>query len=153
MKAMILAAAVALLLVGCGGSRGKPSHLETEDVAPPPDASLSTAHDTQAKAATEGVSGVIPGDVPVGLPLYSPSTVVDFGKAGPGRRYLTLVTADQPDKVENSMRGDLLAAGWRLSLGPDGKTVARKDEIEVDFQWIDAKPGTRIRIEYPAREG
>ncbi len=153
MRSMLLAVLVALLLVACGGSTNKPSHLETEDVAPPPDASLSTAHDAQAKTRSEGISGIVPSDVPVGLPLYSPSTVVDFGKVGPGRRYLTLVTADALAKVEKSMRGDLIAAGWQLSAGADGKVVATRDEIEVDFQWIDAQPGTRIRIEYPAREG
>ena len=153
MRSILLALVAAMLLTACGGSADKPSHLETEDVAPPPDASLSTAHDAQAKATSEGVSGVIPGDVPVGLPLYSPSTVVDFGKVGPGRRYLTLVTADLPAKVEKSMRGELVAAGWQLSKSADDKVVATKEKTVVDFQWIDAKPGTRIRIEYPARRG
>lgn len=153
MRALLAMALAATLLVACGGGGKQSSHLETEDVAPPPDASLSTAHDTQAKTVSEGVSGVVPGDLPLGLPLYSPSSVVDFGKVGPGRRYLTLVTADAPVKVEKSMRADLVAAGWTLSKLASGKVAAAKDQVEVDFQWIDAKPGTRIRIEYPAREG
>ncbi|HKI85224.1 MAG TPA: hypothetical protein VKA53_00630 [Thermoanaerobaculia bacterium] len=153
MRILLAAALAASLLVACGGGGKQSSRLQTEDVAPPPDASLSTAHDMQAKAVSEGISGVVPGDLPRGLPLYSPSTVVDFGKAGPGKRYLTLVTADAPAKVERSMRADLVAAGWTLSELAAGKVAAAKGGIEVDLQWIDAKPGTRIRIEYPAREG
>src|SRR4029453_19638104 len=52
---------------------------EVQDVAPPPDASLSTEADPQARAVVPSFSGVLPESYPKDAPPYVPPTLTDFG--------------------------------------------------------------------------
>ena len=77
----LLLAAALLVAGGCQRSkdRGSSEKLETVDVGEGVDAGLTTAYDEQAKRVGPGIAGVLPEGFPPDVPLYTPSSLVDFG--------------------------------------------------------------------------
>ena len=146
------AAAVALssLMLAC--SDGEPAApdaaskpIPTEDVSPPLGAGVSIAGDRQEQTRRPRFSGVLPGNFPRQVPLYEPSTLADFGPSGPARSYVILQTPDSPAIVRPRFLEQLAARGHRV--GADGTTLLEGGRsLRVTFE--DARPGTRIRLEY-----
>lgn len=128
----------------------EPLVIETEEVAPPIDAELTTENDLAAVQEAAQVSGLVPGDVPRDLPLYVPSSVVDFGEAG-GRSYVELDAPARPAVVRQWLGQRLPAAGWKVGAIGEGLVQARKGSVSVEYRLIDLAPGTRIRLEYTPR--
>lgn len=132
--------------VGCGRAdepRPAPGEVETVEVGPALDASLTTAGDAQAKPRPAGFSGILPGDFPSDIPTYRPATLADFGDAGGGRRYVLFQTPDSMARAAPAYRAALKGRGWSgagESYSKGGRSIA------VAFE--DARPGTRIRLEY-----
>jgi hypothetical protein len=129
-----------LLAIACSREpAGRPPvDTEVQDVAPPPDAALSTAADPQAQAAAPTFSGVLPETYPQDAPPYVPSTLVDFGD-----RWVEFQTADAPATVRARLPALLRGRGWT----GDGATYAKGGRtLTVRFE--EARPGTRIRVEY-----
>jgi hypothetical protein len=131
---------LALGASACSPEPGQRPAVDTEvqDVAPPPDAELSTAADPQARAAAPAFSGVLPESFPKDVPPYVPSTLVDFGD-----RWIELQTPDAPATVRARYLALLRGRGWagdgtRFTKGPRTFTV----------RFEDARPGTKIRVEY-----
>lgn len=130
----------------------EPVELETVDVELPIDAELSTENDLKAvKRAAEAISGLVPGDVPSDLPLFSPSSVVDFGDAGGGRSYVELDTGARPDAVRRWLGERLPAAGWSVGAIGDALVEAHKGPATVEYRLTGLGSGTRIRLEYQPR--
>ena len=142
----------AALTVACSSPEpSEPIELETVEVDAAIDADLSTEGDLQAVRRPPEIAGVLPGGVPPDLPLFIPSSVVDFGDLAGGRAYVELDAGATPDRVRAWLGERLPAAGWTVSsIGGDGLT-ARKGEHEVAYRLSDLSPGTRIRLEYPPR--
>jgi hypothetical protein len=139
-----LIASLVIAAVACGDEpRTAPGEVQTVEVGPALDASLTTAGDVQAKPRPAGLSGILPGDFPSDIPTYKPATLADFGDAGGGRRYVLLQTPDPMARAAPAYRAALAGRGWSGagdSYSKGGRTLA------VLFE--DARPGTRIRVEY-----
>lgn len=124
-------------------SAAKP--IPTEDVAPPLGAGVSTAGDRQEPARRPRFSGVLPGNFPKDVPMYEPSTLTDFGPAAAGASYVVLQTPDSPALVRRRFLEQLAARGYLA--GADGTTLVQGERsLRVTFE--EARPGTRIRLEY-----
>ena len=145
-------AVLALCLAACGPPPPQePVEIETVDVAPPIDAELSTEDDLVAvQSVSTGISGLVPGDVPADLPLFTPSSVVDFGTAG-GRSYVELDTGAAPDAVRRWLGARLPEAGWSVGAVGDELVQAHKGSATVEYRLADLGSGTRIRLEYEPR--
>jgi hypothetical protein len=140
-----------LSLGGCGrrstpGDAAKP--LETVDVAEAPEAALTTEFDEYAapRPASE-MAGVLPSDFPSDAPVFSPSSLVNFGTPE-GDRFIELDTSAPLDGVRTALVSQLSGAGWSRS-GSDGQMlVFRKSGRELRVVLQDLSAGTRIRYEY-----
>jgi len=146
----VLLLAVALLVaIGCQGSkdRGRAEKLDTVDVGEGFDAGLTTAYDAQAKQVGPEVSGVLPQGFPRDLPLYTPSSLVDFGEADAGMHYLEFDTSDSAAVVRRRLQADLSKSGWR-PLSADLATSFVKGDRQVGLTIRDLSPGARIRYVY-----
>lgn len=142
---------VAGLLAGCGGWGTKEGtrdeKLETVEVGEGVSAGLTTAFDQQAKALGPEVAGVLPEGFPADLPLYTPSSLVDFGEADAGRRYVEFDAADAASVVRRRLEADLARSGWRpLSAGSATSFVQGDRQVVVTIR--DLSPGSRIRYVY-----
>ena len=130
----------ALLLAACSREPAQRPPVDTrvQDVAPPPDASLSTESDPHAQPRAEGFSGVLPESYPKDAPPYIPSTLVDFGE-----RWIALQTPDAPAVVRQRLPQLLQRNGW--AGGGDAYTKGGRT-LRVRIE--DARPGTRIVVTY-----
>ncbi len=113
-RLLVYGAALAAM-AGCGDKSGQadaaPKAPETVDIAPaikPP-----TVDDIQAAAPKKGLVGVLPDDFPRELPIYLPSSVIDFGKKD-GRRFVLLQSPDPRAGVEAWLRRAAADAGYRV---------------------------------------
>ena len=113
-------------MAGCGGKNGQadaaPPPPETVDIAPaikPP-----TEDDVVAAAPKKGLVGVLPDDFPRELPIYLPSSVIDFGKKD-GRRFVLLQSPDPRAGVEAWLRRAVADAGYRVE-GQGGRLQLSK---------------------------
>jgi hypothetical protein len=122
-----------------------PAELETVEVAPAADAGLTTAHDAQDTRPPEALAGILPGDFPGDVPLPQPASLIDFGEVEDGRRYVLVQTPEAPSAVRAALARRLERAGW--TADPDG-AVHRKGGRLLRLTFEDARPGTRVRVEY-----
>lgn len=134
------------ILAGCGGKNGEaeaaPKAPETVDIAPalqPP-----TVDDVQAAPPRKGLVGVLPNDFPRELPIYLPSSVIDFGKQD-GRRFVLLQSPDPRPGVEAWLRQAVAGAGFRVE--GQGRLQLRKGDKRYTLSF--AGQGTsEFRYEY-----
>jgi len=120
--------------------------LETEDVGAPVDASVTTEYDIQAKSSQEIIGSRLPSDFPRDVPLYSASSVINYGPAEANRRFVELSIPAQPNSVKRRYNAQIEAAGWRP--GGEGEFLRQGRTIVVTYR--QGTPGTWVRIEYPA---
>ncbi|MGE5234039.1 MAG: hypothetical protein ACM3OB_08000 [Acidobacteriota bacterium] len=137
-----------VLLIGACARRENgpppPPRLDTVEVKPAEDATLTTAGDRQETRRESGFSGVLPEDFPADLPLYRPSTLVDFG-SGPDGRFVVLQTPDALAAVRTRLPALLRAHGWRDGEAGEWRpATGRPVRISIE----NAHPGSRIRIDY-----
>lgn len=121
--------------------------LETVEVAPPPDSGLRVDEDAQERRPVAALSGILPAGFPADLPLPEPGSLVDFGEAETGWRYVVVQTAQAPAAVRSGLAARLARAGWTPVPGAD--LVYEKGGRRVRLSFSDARPGTRVRVEYP----
>jgi hypothetical protein len=145
----LLLAAALLVAIGCQRSkdRGRAEKLDTVDVGEGLGAGLTTAYDKQAKQVGPEVSGVLPQGFPRDLPLYTPSSLVDFGEADAGLHYLEFDTSDSAAVVRRRLQADLSKSGWR-PLSADLATSFVKGDRQAGLTIRDLSPGARIRYVY-----
>jgi hypothetical protein len=140
-----------LLAVACGSpppdGGSESGNLATEEVGPPVDFDLSTEEDVKGALVVEGVAGVLPESYPRDLPLYQPSSLVDFGE-GPGGSFVELYSPSRIRDVQETLGRELEDGGWELrDRASNDWTVAREDR-SATIHFTDARPGTTIRVEY-----
>lgn len=141
-----------LLLIGAAACGPTPAPepapaptLETVEVGAARDATASLAGEPVERRRAEapaGVAGVLPDGFPADVPLYRPSSLIDFGSEPGGRIAIVLATADSPSRVAATYPGLLAASGWQ-SLGGERWS---KGGRELTVSWSDARPGSRLRL-------
>jgi len=118
--------------------------LESVEVAGPPDSTLSTARDKLApKIGAPGVAGALPGGFPKDLPLYQPSSVVDFGDAG-GTHYVSFRASDPPQVVRVALLAEWEQAGWKSAGGGSYRRGGEQIRLEISG----SGGGSDLRISY-----
>lgn len=141
-------AALALLvgLQACDRSAPQaeqPEELETVDVGGGFDAELTTEFDERAKQVEIDMGGVLPSDFPPEMPVFSPSSVVDFG---PG--FVELDTPVPATEVRSSLGPQIQRSGWTVDSIGDGGSVYSRGGQRVRVVVQGAGAGARIRYEY-----
>lgn len=132
--------------MGPGDGESKP--LETVDVDMGPEAALTTEHDEfAAPRPAQEMAGVLPSDFPSDVPVFSPSSLVDFGSPET-QRYVELDTSAPMSGVRASLESQLSNAGWSRSGSNAEAIVFVKAGRELRVVLLDLSAGTRIRYEY-----
>ncbi len=140
-RRLALACLLAASLLGCR-ERGAPQRgekLETIEVGGGLGEGISLEGDVQAKPPGERVAGVVPSDFPEDFPVYSPSTVVDFG---PG--FVLLTSSDPVGTVASRLAASAAAAGWR----DEGGGRFRQGGRRVEAMLSETSGVTHLRLEY-----
>lgn len=139
-RASVILLPLILVLAACSRppAQRPPVDDQVQDVAPPPDASLSTEADPQAKAAVPSFSGVLPEAFPKDAPPYVPSTLVDFGEG-----WVEFQTPDAPSVARGRYPAILRNRGW----APSGDAFVKGGRT-LKVTYADARPGTTIRVAY-----
>ncbi len=152
LRAAVPAAALTLA-AGCAPPPGgnEPPPLETEEVAAPTDAALSVADDERGvRRRAVGLSGVLPGDFPAGMPLPEPVSVIDFA-AGAEGRYVVLDSPRAVAELARSWTARLEAAGWKVApAGGAGRWRVSRGGAASAIEITDTGAGSRIRVDYSA---
>jgi hypothetical protein len=143
---MAVVLCVLILPMACNRAapeKREPKPLETVDVGGGLDAALSTELDERAKKVEIDMGGVLPSDFPQDMPVFSPSSVVDFG---PG-----FVELDSPvpvGEVRSSLGAQIQRSGWTVESIGDGGSLYSRNGLEVRVVLSDPGSGSRIRYEY-----
>jgi hypothetical protein len=125
------------------GNSGETKPLETVDVDGGFDAGLTTDFDERAKPVEIDMGGVLPSDFPQEMPVFSPSSIIDFG---PG--FVEVDTPVPVTEVQTSLGVQIRRAGWAVDSIGDGGSVYTRGAYRVRVLVRDAGTGTRIRYEY-----
>jgi hypothetical protein len=142
----------AILFSGCapGAEPGaEPALLESEDIVGGPTSAMTAEGDLTAQRgeASDALIGVLPEGVPSDLPIYRPSSLVDFGGGAsmgvPG--WVKLHSPDGAEKVTSQLRAALDASGWRNQGDP---WVRRKGDRTVRISIRSLGSGSEIEIAY-----
>jgi hypothetical protein len=154
MKSGAIFLALASVSIGCGKPAEDPgiTELETVEVGVAPDAQLSTEFDDQAHQVVVEVGGELPNDIPPDVPIYSPSSLVDFGEIDGRRRYVSFDTSATPSRVGSDVTQQLANVGWELTAGSESKLEFVKTGRSLTVVIEALKPGTRLRYEYAPRQ-
>lgn len=136
-----------LVLCGCRPPADEFEELETIDVEP--GVEIEIADDQKAAVRKPQLVGVLPTDFPADLPLYLPSSLVDYGRDDAGR-YISLLTPHGIDRVRGALPALLRDGGWRLSgdLGRSGAATLTKGSRQVGLRIENGRPGTLCRYTY-----
>ncbi len=120
---------------------------EAVDVTASPVENLTTEYDEVApERDEEQLSGVLPTGFPADVPVYTPSSLIEFGEGG-GGRFVLLASPDSADAVRTSFRSSLESAGWVRSGGSREERFA-KDDRTVKVEVRVKGSGSEIRIAY-----
>ena len=142
---------VPLVLVACSRSEPgpkKPKELETVDIGETYDAGLSTEGDQRERRLEADMGGVLPSDFPSDMPIFTPSSIVDFGQPGGSGTYVVVDTPVPRSEVTSLLATRIQRAGWTVdAIGDEGKIYTR-DGRRVRVILSDLGSGTRIRYEY-----
>jgi len=133
-------------LAACQGSEEKQPDVDTVDV--PPLLTVDIEQDVQEPERVPELVGVLPGHFPGDLPLYAPSSLVDFGSTGDGKHYVNLLSPHGRARVAGELEARLRRSGWTVELGPSGSRSLRKDGRRVQLVVEDSAPGATYRFEY-----
>lgn len=138
---------VSLGLIACG--EPEPTTVEAGEpveVTPSPVENLTTEYDEVApEQPQEQFGGVLPSGFPADVPVYTPSSLVEFGEGG--GRFVLLATPDAADAVRTSYRMTLESAGWQPAGGGREQRFT-KDERTLRVEVRDAGGASEIRIAY-----
>lgn len=141
-----------LVFAACGGKTapgGDGSEaLETVEVDEGPEAGLTTEFDEYAAPRPSSeMAGVLPSDFPSDVPVFSPSSVVDFGSPDT-QRYVELDTSAPTEGVRAALISQLSEAGWSSSSATGDAMVFTKAGHRLRVVLEGLSGGTRIRYEY-----
>ncbi len=137
----------AMLIIGLAGcsNTDSSSQQRKEVVDVPPLLEVSTDNDQQAVPRPAELSGQLPSDFPADLPVYVPSSLVNFGRDG--GPWLELLCADTQAKVTAELPTLVSNAGWGVETSGSSVTATRNGR-RVIFTISAGNPGTLIRVDY-----
>jgi len=121
----------------------KPKDLETVDIGGGLDAELTTEFDEREKQVEIDIGGVLPSDFPSEMPVFSPSSIIDFG---PG--FVEVDSLVPAAEVRSTLGARIQRSGWTVDSIGDGGSVYSRGSHRVRVVVRDAGSGTRIRYEY-----
>ena len=146
-------AMLGLLVMGACGRKPTPGSdaskpLVTVEVHEGPEVGFTTANDEfAAPRPTQEMAGILPSDFPSDVPVFSPSSLVDFGSPG-AERFVELDTSAPIKGVRASLESQLSNAGWNSSGSTDEAMVFVKSGRQLRVIVKDLSAGTRIRYVY-----
>lgn len=142
---------VPILMIACGRSESKPKvskELETVEVGAGYDANLSTEADKRERRVTADMGGVLPSDFPSQMPIFTPSSIVDFGQPGGSDNYVVVDTPVPRNEVASLLATRIERAGWSVDAIGDEGTIYIREGRRVRVILNDLGSGSRIRYEY-----
>lgn len=149
--AVLLAAIAALLagLVACSPSpppiAQKPDELATVEVSAAPDAAYSIADDkVERRANPNAIAGALPDGFPTDIPVYLPSSLVDFTSRPEGGAVVVFATPASVATVSAALSRKLRASGWQAAQSGGWTKAGRKLRLTVE----PSAAGSRFRIEF-----
>lgn len=125
---------------------GEELPLEPVEVTDVVDAEIDLSSDEKGPRIEEGVSGLLPADFPRDLPLFAPSSLVDYGSGG-GGRFLLLAAGRSAAEVRSKQLASARAAGWSVAEEGGGWRLGRGGR-SVRLEIRDAGGATELRFEY-----
>lgn len=138
---------VIFILGGCGAAppanEPAPARVATVEVGAAPDATLSTQGDRVETRHESAFAGVLPTGFPKDVPVYEPSSLVDFGESG-GWSYAVFQTPQDLAVARQRFQELLRARGWAA----DSAAGFAKQGRHLRLAFENAHPGARIRVEY-----
>ena len=142
-----IAVLASMTLFSCTrGPEEAPQEVEAVDV--PPMLTVDVEQDVREVPRPPELVGVLPGDFPADLPVYAPSSLVDFGTTGAGRGYVDLLSPHGCSQVAGGLEPQLRDHGWTLERGSSGSSWLTKGAARLRLVYGEANPGCEIRIEY-----
>ena len=148
----VLLAAIAALLAGpvaCSPSpppaAQKPGELATVEVAAAPDAAYSIADDkVERRANPNAIAGALPDGFPPDIPVYLPSSLVDFTSRPEGGAVVVFATPASVSTVSAALSQKLRAAGWQAASSGAWSKAGRRLRLTVE----PTAAGSRFRFEF-----
>lgn len=141
--------AVLLILAACSPApppaAEKAPELATVEVTAAPDAAYSMADDrVERRADPSAMAGALPDGFPADVPVYRPSSLVDFAPRPDGGATVVFATPAEVATVSSAMRQKLLGAGWQAGTPGAWTKAGRKLRLTVEA----TAAGSRFRIEF-----
>ena len=147
-RAAVLSSA---LLLGAACSPAPPpaaersQELATVEVTAAPDAALSTAEDRiERRADPNAMAGALPDGFPPDIPVYRPSSLVDFTARPEGGYRVAFASPAEASTVRSAMTRKLGAAGWQAGAPGDWTKAGRKLRFTVES----SAAGSRFHLEF-----
>lgn len=143
------AAACLAALAGCSPApppaAEKAAELPTVDVTAAPDAAYSIAGDqVEQRENPAALAGALPDGFPTDIPLFRPSSLVDFSARPEGGATVVFAAPANVETVSTAMAGKLRAAGWR----PEGAETWTKPGRRLRLTFQPTAAGSRLRFEF-----
>lgn len=148
-RGLLSAAALLLGLAACSPapppSAEKTAELPTVEVTAAPDAAYSTADDrVERRADPAALAGALPDGFPRDIPVYRPSSLVDFSPRPDGGATVVFATPAEVATVSSAMTQKLRGAGWQPGTAGNWTKAGRKLRLAVES----TAAGSRFRIEF-----
>ncbi len=123
----------------------KAPELATVEVTAAPDAAYSTAEDrVERRADPNALAGALPDGFPSDIPVYRPSSLVDFSPRPDGGAMVVFATPAEVATVSSAMTQKLRGAGWQPGTAGNWTKAGRKLRLAVES----TAAGSRFRIEF-----
>lgn len=148
-RGLLSAAALLLGLAACSPapppSAEKTAELPTVEVTAAPDAAYSTADDrVERRADPAALAGALPDGFPRDIPVYRPSSLVDFAPRPDGGATVVFATPADVAAVSGALQQKLRAAGWQAGAAGSWIKGDRKLRLTVEPNVA----GSRFRFEF-----
>ncbi len=123
----------------------KAPELATIEVTAAPDAAYSMADDRiERRADPNALAGALPDGFPPDIPVFRPSSLVDFSPRPDGGATVVFATPSEVATVSSAMSQKLRAAGWQPGTAGNWTKAGRKLRLTVES----TAAGARFRIEF-----
>ena len=119
--------------------------LATVEVAAAPDAAYSTADDrVERRVDPNAMAGALPDGFPADIPVYRPSSLVDFTPRAEGGAVVVFGTPSTAAAVTAALQQKLRAAGWQAGSAGQWTKAGRRLHLSVES----TAAGSRFRLEF-----
>jgi hypothetical protein len=123
----------------------KAPEMPTVEVSAAPDAAYSIAEDqVERRANPNALAGALPDGFPKDIPIYRPSSLVDFAAKPDGGALAVFATPAGVAEVSSAMTQKLRAAGWQAGKAGSFTKAGRSLRLTVE----PTPAGARFRVEF-----